>query len=213
MATRHRPSAQAPLKAPNDERSSNMAGSKETGLKVLDNGDVVDLATGEVVERHGSQATAEEIDARELANREAKSDPDLLDALDHKAIAWRSQEGDTLIGIVVDRYDREGIMKNDGTVPLYPVIEVRIASGDVIAFHAFHTAAHSQIDKRNPQPGDRIAVRRLGEVSSPVKGRQAYTDYNIVVRKHQGDGTMIPTGNSGGTVVSAEPANADWNRP
>lgn len=201
MATRHAKS----------EGSRDMAGSKETGLRVLDNGDVVDLATGEVVERRGSQATVEETEARELANREAKANPELLYALDHKPIPWRSQEGDTLIGVVVDRYEREGVMKDDGSMPLYPVVEVRIGSGDIIAFHAFHTAAQSQVEKRNPRPGDHIAVRRLGEVPSPTKGRKGYTDYNIVIRKRPGDGTMTPTGNSGSTV--AEPVNTDWNRP
>jgi hypothetical protein len=173
-----------------------MAGTKETGLKIMPNGDVVDTATGEIVDRAGSAPTTEDIEARELANREAKADSEMMDALDHKPIAWRSQEGDTLIGVVVDRYEREGITKDDGTVPLYPVIEVRIASGDILAFHAFHTAAHSQIARRNPQPGDRIAVRRLGEIESPVKGRKAYTDYSIVVRKAPGDGTLFPTGNA-----------------
>jgi hypothetical protein len=175
-------------------QGGDMAGTK--GLKIMDNGDVVDTATGEIVERAGSAPTEQDIEARELANREAKADSEMMDALDHRPVAWRSQEGDTLIGVVVDRYDREGIMKNDGTVPLYPVIEVRIGSGDILAFHAFHTAAHSQITKRNPQPGDRIAVRRLGEVESPVKGRQAYTDYSIVVRKRPADGTLMPTGNA-----------------
>jgi hypothetical protein len=192
MATRHG----------HDRQGGHMAG-KETGLKVFDNGDVVDLATGEVVERRGSAAEPEEIEARELANQEAKAYPEMLDALNHKPIPWRSQEGDVLIGTVVDRYEREGIMKNDGTIPLYPVVEVRIGSGDILAFHAFHTAAQSQIEKRNPQPGDFIAVRRLGEVPSQTKGRQPYTDYAITVRKHVPDGVMTPTGNSRG----------DWNRP
>ena len=41
MATRHG----------HDRQGGHMATGKETGLKVLDNGDVFDLVTGEVVER------------------------------------------------------------------------------------------------------------------------------------------------------------------
>jgi pyruvate/2-oxoacid:ferredoxin oxidoreductase alpha subunit len=185
------------------EQGGHMAPSAATkpGNKIMPNDDVVS-PDGELLFKGNPEPepTEAEAEARELANRDSESDPDMLELLEHQAVAWMPQEGDRLTGTVVGRYTR-----TDGDYGDYDVIEVATASGAVIAWHAFGTVAKNAVARRNPQDGDRIGVMRLGMVESKVRGHQPYANYNVVVKRGQRpvpDGVMTPTGNSGG----------DWNR-
>lgn len=174
-----------------------MAGSAGTksGNKILANGDVVN-ADGEIIERGTPEPNSEaEVEATAVANADAEADPEMLELLNHQAVAWRPEVGDKLIGTIVDRYTNPGT--NWGP---YEVYEVRTASGAVIAWHAFGTVGKSTTDRKNPQPGDKIGVTLLGYIDTG-KGNP-YANFHAVVRKAPGDGTLMPTGNAGGTVVS-----------
>lgn len=186
-----------------------MAGSAATtkGNKIMPNGDVVS-PDGEILERGTPEPSSEaEIEAAAIANADAEADPEMLELLNREPVAWRPETGDKLIGTVVGRYTRE-----ESDFGPYEVLEIRTASGVVIAWHAFGTVGRNAIARRNPREGDRIGVTKLGEVESKVRGHQPYANYHVVVKKRIGDGTMAPTGNSGGTAIPAEPANADWSR-
>lgn len=177
-----------------------MAGSKRN-TAVLESGELIDTDTGEILSHNNPEPEPNETElaARDLANRDAEADPEMLDLLSHVAVAWMPEVGDKLIGEVVGRFTR-----TDGRWGPYEVIEIQTASGAVIAWHAFGTVGQSSVARRNPQPGDRIGITCLTPIETD-KGNP-YRNYQIIVRKPVRDGTMAPTGNSGGE-------NQDWNRP
>lgn len=99
----------------------------------------------------------------------------LEDRLDSTSEPWKPNEGDKLIGTVVD------IDERDGGYGSYPIIVVLTDSGDQLAFHAFHTVAKSELAKARPVVGDRIGVKYLGK----PEGKN-YESYRITVARDDG---------------------------
>jgi hypothetical protein len=153
----------------------------------------IDLATGEakpelpagavLVDR---PATAEEMDARELANRDAeRANPALLAELEAPpALPWIAQVDDRIAGTVVGRYSVANEMPNsgngDGTAE---AIEIETASGARLRVTAYQATLVTAFRRYNPQPGDLVAIARLADVESKIKGHKPYQNYRVVVRR------------------------------
>ena len=76
----------------------------------------------------------------------------ISDALDQDYVrAWRPEPGSKIVGTVTDISEREGF---DGTP--YPLITVRIDSGDEFAVHAFHTVLQNEFARIRPQVGTEL---------------------------------------------------------
>ncbi len=105
----------------------------------------------------------------------------LKDRLDEDPIsaeAWRPEPNQELIGIITRINDRQ----TDDFPDPYPVITIQPIEGDLKAFHAFHTVAKTELLGQDPQVGDEIGIRYLGEEKG---ARYSYHNYRIVVEKNK----------------------------
>lgn len=115
------------------------------------------------------------------------------DRLDVFAEWWDHEEGDRLVGVVVDR-DRR-----DGEFGAYHVLTVRVREegstekggqpipvGEERAFHANSTVAASETQKQDPQPGDTFGVKYHGVRAGGREGR-GYRLYKMAVEKPGGE--------------------------
>lgn len=119
-------------------------------------------------------------------------DPELAKLLDlGLAKGWLPRPGDKVGGTLVDRYTGES------DYGIYPILEIEQANGEVIAVHGFHTVLRGQIERKDPQPGDRVGVTYYGpqDADKARKGSPAEM-YRLVV---------IPAVRPAPTAVSDEP--------
>ncbi|MGH7540178.1 MAG: hypothetical protein ACRELC_04175 [Gemmatimonadota bacterium] len=107
------------------------------------------------------------------------------DRLDRVPTAWRPDEGDRLIGTVVEVGERES--RYGGT---YPLVVVATDAGEELVVHAYHTVLMDELSQQRPRRGDRIGMAYLGR-----DAERGYERYRVVVEH--------------GEETDAEP---DWNR-
>lgn len=93
------------------------------------------------------------------------------------ASSWKPERGNILTGEVVALGERQ----ND--FGAYPIITVKQADGQELAFHAFHSVARKRLAEQRPVVGSQIAVRYEGLVTG---GARDYNDYRIVVEHPDG---------------------------
>lgn len=155
----------------------------------------VDLATGaaridlpkgaRIVDK---PAIKEEVDALALAETDAETEADLMEELAKPLpLNWIAEVGSKIAGTVISRYlvdnEMEGSGNKDGTAW---ALEIETASGAVFRVVAFHTTLTTAIRRLNPTVGDRIAIQRLTDVESKIKGHQPYQNFRVVVRPAPG---------------------------
>lgn len=85
------------------------------------------------------------------------------------------REGDVLEGTV------SSITTGTSEYGNYPIITIRQSDGNERAFHAFHTAARSQLVRLRPSPGDTLGIKYLGRkrAKNAPRGYSAYENYAI----------------------------------
>ena len=94
---------------------------------------------------------------------------ELEERLDDIAEAWKPEEGDKLVGTV------QSVEMFDGKFGPYPLLVIESGDSREVAVHAFHTVLKSELSRKQPQPGDRIGLKRRRRLLVPVRcpGRQA----------------------------------------
>ncbi len=103
---------------------------------------------------------------------------DRLDEDPQSVEGWRPEIGQELIGTIVRMDERQ----TDDYPDPYPILTIKPIEGDLIAFHAFHTVAKTELAGQEPQVGDEIGIRYLGEEKG---ARYSYHNYRIVVEKNK----------------------------
>ena len=93
-----------------------------------------------------------------------------LAADDEDPEAWRPQVGDTLIGTLV-RFSDGQTPHGDRRI----LIVEDEATGRLVAVWLNHVVLRQKIEKLNPQPGERIGLRRLQD------HERGYFKYRVVV--------------------------------
>ena len=95
---------------------------------------------------------------------------------------WNPEPGAKLVGLVIDR--RDGI---EGGYDPYTMLVIQTGEQEATAVHCFHSALRSEVERQDPQVGDQIAVKYLGQ--KPTKGQSrfaSYEAYNLIVRTPAG---------------------------
>lgn len=121
----------------------------------------------------------------ELARRpdaEQLSSPlDIDSLLDMDIKGWRPEEGDKLIGTVVN----VEVAGESTTFGAYPLLTIRRdQTGELVNVHAFHTVLRHELGKRQVGMGDRIGIKYLGLAS--VESALPYENYRVVVEPQGG---------------------------
>ena len=118
---------------------------------------------------------------------------DLESELDATVTRWRPEPGTRLLGDVV------AITYTAGRHGTYGTVRVRERSGDISEVIATHTTLKNKLHELKVQPGDRLGIKYLGEVSK-VDGTGTYFDYSVARRgddpRRPGD-VFDPAANSG----------------
>lgn len=116
---------------------------------------------------------------------------DLLDGLtEDNAVAWKPADDDfdgpdAIQGKVTERYEVE----NDYGDDMIPVIVVDTGETDSEgkpvewSVRGYHSILKGEIEKKNPQPGDRVGIKYFGKRESKVKGHKPMEVYKMNVRK------------------------------
>lgn len=93
--------------------------------------------------------------------------------------AFRFDEpGTTLIGKIT------GFSKGWSKFGPHPVVQVQNEEdGEIVSVHCLHTALRSQMQNADPKPGDRIAIKYVGEAVTKSGKRQgaSYKDFRVRV--------------------------------
>jgi len=92
------------------------------------------------------------------------------------AEAWMPRVNDVLEGRVVQ------ITTGTSEYGDYPIIEIEQENGERRAFHAFHTAARSQLRRVKPAVDDTLGIKYLGRKRSKnaPRGFSAYENYRVL---------------------------------
>lgn len=118
---------------------------------------------------------------------------ELEDELDATVTRWRPEAGDRLLGDVL------AITYTAGRHGTYGTVRVRERSGDISEVIATHTTLRKKLHELKVQPGDRLGIKYLGEVSK-VDGSGSYFDYSVARRgddPRRPDDVFDPDANSG----------------
>lgn len=119
------------------------------------------------------------------AAAEEDEELDLLDGLTaDSGDAWTphldEDVPDGIQGRVVSRTVIESDQKyGGGTIPL---LEIEESNGHIWSVRGYHSVLRGQIEKNDPQIGDTVAIKYLGEVDNK-KGDQTYFSYKMVCPK------------------------------
>ena len=109
---------------------------------------------------------------------------ELLELPDEFAGAWVPEKaGDTIAGTIVSRSSR------DGGYGEYTILTIQPAKGDALAVHCAGAALKGKVQEKNPQVGDEIGIRFVGEATS--KAGKTYKNYKVVVVKTTASETVI----------------------
>jgi hypothetical protein len=69
----------------------------------------------------------------------------------------------------------------DGGYGEYPILTIQPAKGEALAVHCTNVAIKAKVIEKNPQAGDEIGIRFLGEATS--KTGNTYKNFKVVVKK------------------------------
>lgn len=92
---------------------------------------------------------------------------------------WRpdQDDADTIIGVVT------GIDRADGDWGPYPIVFIRQDNGTEKSVHAFRSVLKSELQKKQPQIGERIGIKYLGEVKG---ANRSYIGYRVELERANG---------------------------
>ncbi len=99
---------------------------------------------------------------------------DFVAQLDRERATWRPEPGDQIAGTVLS------VEMNTSEYGDYPVIELDVPAGPIVAVHAFHTVLRNQIDRAGCERGDFFASRYEGRV-----GDKDMASYRTIIRHPQ----------------------------
>jgi len=92
------------------------------------------------------------------------------------AEGWRPEVGATIIGKVVDKDTASA--GGFGDYPLLLLADLK--TGENTAVHCFHAALRNAVEHKNPQIGDRVAIKFLG-TQKTKDGSQEFSNYKLLV--------------------------------
>jgi len=96
--------------------------------------------------------------------------------------AWRPDQDDPdlLVGVVQE------IEIGTSDYGQYPIIVVRSDAGEEKAVHAFHTVLQNELKRNQPQIGERIGIKYLGDVETkPGSKFKSFKGYRVKVERDQ----------------------------
>ena len=100
------------------------------------------------------------------------------------APAWRPDQGDDdlLVGTVVD------IDRGTSDYEPYPLLTIIKEDGTEVAVHAFHTVLKNELIRQQPQLGERIGIKYLGEQQTKPGSRfKSFIGYRVKVDRAAGE--------------------------
>ena len=117
------------------------------------------------------------------------------------APAWRpdQEDADLLVGTVVD------IDRGTSEYEPYPLLTIEKEDGSgQVAVHAFHTVLKNELIRQQPQIGERIGIKFLGEQATKPGSRfKSFIGYRVKVDR--------AAGNFDWATIGAEPDPTDVN--
>lgn len=99
----------------------------------------------------------------------------LENAVEYQFTGWQPEPGSLVVGQVA--YVSEG----EGNWGPYPMLAVITRDGEGVMIHGFHTVLRNELERQDPQTGDRIAVKYMGTKPSKKEGQDPTHIYNVVV--------------------------------
>jgi hypothetical protein len=107
-----------------------------------------------------------------MTNHAAKDLRSRIDELsDAPVTSWRPEPGEVLVGTLLDIDVRD--TKFEARVP---VLTIRNDdNGEIVECWGLHTVLRSELSKKRPQPGERLAIRRLSDSG------QGYKRYKVII--------------------------------
>ena len=97
--------------------------------------------------------------------------------------AWRpdQEDADMLIGEVVE------IEVGQSDYGAYPILVVKLSDGTEKAVHGFHSVLQNELLKSQPQIGEKVGIKYLGDVpTKPGSKYKSYKGYRVKVERAQG---------------------------
>lgn len=134
----------------------------------------------------------------------ALSEKDLTDLPE----GWRPEEGDVLVGTVLD------VTKgwSDYTNDFYPIVVIQPKGKDkpAVSVHAFHAVLRNRLVELRPVAGETIGIKFGGVVKSK-DGKRDISTYNVKVEGRTADvwGDLGGTPREAATVVTRDAADDD----
>lgn len=108
----------------------------------------------------------------------------LADRIDNDVEAWIPNDGDKLVGKLLEVSTREGDYGE------YPYLEVETPEGEFKAVHGYHTVLKNEIASKKPRVGDDIAIKYFGKVvgkKTDSKGKPVeFEKYRLLVEHATG---------------------------
>lgn len=96
----------------------------------------------------------------------------LQDRLNRNPEPWKPEEGDSVLGTVLE------VNMRDGGYDEYPVVALETEDGREMEVHAFHTSLKNDVMKLELRPGDEFGCRYLGKRTSATGA--SYYAYRVV---------------------------------
>lgn len=112
---------------------------------------------------------------------ENDSEQDLLDGIDgSSAPAWRpEEEGEGVVGTVLQVSSVQSDFSDaQGNKPMCPVVTVRTRDGNQHRIVGYQAVLRRELDEKNPQVGQVLAVKYLGRKSTQ-DGKRSYANYGV----------------------------------
>lgn len=89
---------------------------------------------------------------------------------------WRPEAGDSIMGTVAY------VSTGQGNFGEYPMLAVVSRDGEPVMVHAFHTVLRNEIERQDPQTGDKLFLKYRGE-GKAKEGQDAPHLYTLIVDK------------------------------
>ena len=105
---------------------------------------------------------------------------------------WRPEVGDSIEGVVVETYEFPSKYKNaKGEYPTIPGLVLKVdGDDDLWSVVGLHTVLRQEIEKAEPQVGDRVAVIYKGKRPSKKDPDVEFEFYRFAIRR--GNGSVTP---------------------
>lgn len=117
------------------------------------------------------------------ASTDDDDDFDLLDEIsEENGESWQPANDEDQPRGIQGTVTYRGTVDSDFHKEPVNLVELRAKDGTEWSIRGYHSVLENQIDKADPEVGDLIAVKYLGEKDNK-RGDNTYHDYRVVVRK------------------------------